>query len=70
MAKNVKPNTIEKVQTINSEAGKERQVELLCVRNTFLPDGTFIAAKSRIWVDSDYAKRVAEEQNPSFTILN
>jgi hypothetical protein len=54
-------------KTINEKAGK---VELLALRNTFLPDGTFVAKDSRILVDIGYAQRVQSEHNLAFQILN
>jgi hypothetical protein len=62
MARTIKDN---KPITINQQAG-EGKVELICIRNTFLPDGSFVGKDSRILVDSDFAERVFQEQNPSF----
>lgn len=53
-------------KTINQKA---RKAELLALRNTFLPDGTFVAKGSRIMVDAGYAALVQSEKNTAFQIL-
>lgn len=65
------PKKTTKNITINPEATETKdKVELIALRNTFLPDGTFVAENSRILVDADYAKRLFEAKDSSFQIIN
>jgi hypothetical protein len=65
------PKKQSKTITSNPDVSETKsKVEVVALRNTFLPDGTFVAENSRILVDADYAKRLFEAKDSSFEIIN
>jgi hypothetical protein len=44
-------------------------IELECIKNTFLPDGTFVGVGSHIKVGVDYAEKVIVEKSSPFKLV-